>query len=237
MPANHLTGRAVEGGFRGMGKLISLGLGTEVVYSFVIIICCLMIYFSTKKLYELSSHKGIKYFRNSFLIFAFAYFFKSFVKFSSIIFNQKVILGISPYLLSFMSSFIFIFLNSIAIFCLLYSIIWKKIDYKLMPSLFYIIAFIISIIMLLSKNPLTYLIVNLFLLILSIGIIYAAKNTNKNKPNKMYSTYFLLSIFLILNIIDTFIPNFLQSFQLIIYLSSLGIFLVILYKVLTKIGR
>lgn len=47
--------------------LLDLRLGTEVIYSFVIIVCSLMIYFGTKELYELSSYKGIKYFRQAFL--------------------------------------------------------------------------------------------------------------------------------------------------------------------------
>jgi hypothetical protein len=212
-------------------------MSTEIIYSFVIIICCLMIYFGTRKLYELSSHKGIKYFRFSFLFFALAYFFRSFVKFSAIIFNDHAIFGIHPQLLSLASSFIFMYLSSIAIFYLLYSIIWKKLKHKIIPYTFYIIAFIISVISIFSRSLLAHIYVNLFLLILAFAIIYASSRFSKNKKtSKMHTIYLLLSTFLILNIIDTFIPNFLQSFQLIIYLASLGIFLSILYKVLTKIG-
>ena len=39
---------------QGMGKFMGIGFGTEIMYSFVIIICSLMIYFGTKELYELS---------------------------------------------------------------------------------------------------------------------------------------------------------------------------------------
>ena len=68
-----MTGRVIGQGFgQGLGKLINLNIGTEIVYSFVIIVCSLMIYFGTKELYKLTSHKGIKYFRQSFLFFAFA---------------------------------------------------------------------------------------------------------------------------------------------------------------------
>jgi len=212
-------------------------ISTEVIYSFVIIAACLMIYFATKKLYELSSHKGIKYFRFSFLFFALAYFFRSFAKFNAIIFNDQFIFGIHPQILTFVSSFIFMYLSSIAIFYLLYSIIWKKFPQKIIPYTFYILAFIISTISGFSRNFLTHIYLNLFLLALAFAIIYAANKLTKNKKShKMYPIYLLLSTFWILNIIDTFIPTFLQSFQLIIYLSSLGIFLSILYKVLTKIG-
>ena len=63
-----------------IGEFISLGMGAELIYSFVIILCSLLIYFETKELYELSSHKGIKYFRRSFLFFGIAYFVRYFIK-------------------------------------------------------------------------------------------------------------------------------------------------------------
>ncbi len=220
-----------------MGKIAAIGFGTEIIYSFVIIICCLMIYFGTRKLYELSLYKGIKYFRVSFLLFALAYFSRSIVKFSTIIFNDHSLFGIHPQILASISSFIFMYLSSIAIFYLLYSIIWKKFNHKIIHYSFYILAFMISIISISSRNLLTHLYINLFLLGLAFAIIYAAnKLTKKKKTSNMYTIYLLLSTFWILNIIDTFIPDFLQSFQLLIYLASLGIFLSILYKVLTKIG-
>ena len=64
-----------------MRPLMSLGFGSELIYSFVIILCSLMVYFGTKELYELSSYKGIKYFREAFLFFAIAYAFRSVIKF------------------------------------------------------------------------------------------------------------------------------------------------------------
>ena len=59
------TGMAIAPPFFGDIGL-SPGMTTEILYSFVIIFCSLMIYFGTKELYELSGHKGIKYFRYSF---------------------------------------------------------------------------------------------------------------------------------------------------------------------------
>jgi len=62
-----MTGRAIGQGLgQGLGKLMNAGISGEIIYSFVIIVCSLMIYFGTKELYKLTSHKGIKYFRLSF---------------------------------------------------------------------------------------------------------------------------------------------------------------------------
>ena len=71
------------------------GIGTELIYSFVIIVSSLMIYYSTKEMYELSSYKGIKYFRQAFLLFAIAYFFKSFIKILLVYFGTSRILDIN----------------------------------------------------------------------------------------------------------------------------------------------
>ena len=96
MSVQQLTGRAIGQGVnqgigKGLGRLADLGIGSEIIYSFVIIVCSLMIYFATKELYELSKHKGIKYFRLSFLFFAIAYFFRSFIKIVLFYFDKQEI--------------------------------------------------------------------------------------------------------------------------------------------------
>ena len=67
-----------------LGNLLPHALGTELIYSFVIIICSLMVYFGTKELYELSSYKGIKYFRQAFLFFAISANFSSSISLTAI---------------------------------------------------------------------------------------------------------------------------------------------------------
>jgi len=65
-------------------QIFGVGSGTELIYSFVIMLCSLMVFFGTKQIYELSSHKGIKYFRLAFLFFCSRVFRKIFYK---ILFN------------------------------------------------------------------------------------------------------------------------------------------------------
>src|SRR3989339_162236 len=150
MPINHITGNAIMGK-QMISQFASCGFMLEILYSFVIIVCSLMIYFGTKELYELSSHKGIKYFRLSFLFFAIAYFFRSFIKFVVIYFNIESIFNFSP--------------KTMAIFYLLYSVMWKKLEKS--PNkiyLFHFFAFIISLITIIFMNPFVYLWMNLLLL-------------------------------------------------------------------------
>ncbi len=242
-----IMGRMIFEGFGGERfiNLFGLGIGAELFYSFVIIVCSLMIYFGTRELYELSSYKGIKYFRQAFLFFAIAYFFRSFIKFIVIYSGINGIIEFSPLTFSAtgaLTQLVFMYFSSMAIFYLLYSVMWKKWNGNSNKIyLLHGLAFIISIASVLSRNPLVYLGLNIFLLLIVIFIVYISYQSKKNEKNKkkehnLYLIYVLLCIFWILNIIDTLIPRFFQGFQLFIYLASTGVFLLILYKVIKNTG-
>jgi hypothetical protein len=225
MPPQHLS-----------GQMLSLGFGTEIIYSFVIIVCSLLIYFGTKELYELSKYKGIKYFREAFLFFAAAFFFRSFIKFLLMFFGTTPVHElIHPYM-RIITLFIFMFASSMAIFYLLYSMMWKR--WRNAPKLiyFYLLAAIISLASIIFNNTLIILGVYLLLLIFIVSIMLIAHKISRNKKSNMYIIYMLISLFLILNIIDILIPRFLQLYQLLIYLISLALFLLIFYKVTKKTG-
>ena len=214
--------------------MLTAGISGEILYSFVIIVCSLMIYIGTKELYELTSHRGIKYFRLSFLFFALAYFFRSFIKIILFYFEAIDIRIFMP-IFGDITLFAFIYFSSIAIFYLLYSVMWKKWTSKLKVYLFHLASFLIATMIILFKNPITYLSINILLFFFISYVVFKSySQPNKKKKNNLYIIYLMLFIFWILNIIDILIPNFLQTFQLFIYLVSLGIFLLILYKVIKK---
>ncbi len=246
--------------------LINLGFGSEVIYSFVIIICSLMIYLGTRKIYDLSNYGGIKYFRRAFLFFAIAYFFRSFIKAGLVYFNIHEAFEFAPMIVGQLSLFLFMYFSSMAILFLLYSIMWKK--WERTPAVIYLFQFIaisLSFISIIIRNPVSHFIINVALFIfviiivlmsrtfkprlLSRGVLEHRKSSDfsvpenlwfswhpKNKSNSMYTIYLLLSVFWILNILEIMIPNFLETPSLLIHLASLGTFLLILYRVLRKIG-
>ena len=215
---------------------MNIGIGAEIVYSFVIILCSLMIYFGTKELYKLTSHKGIKYFRKSFLFFALAYFFRSFIKLTLFYFDVGEIRALLP-TFGNITLFIFMYFSSMAIFYLLYSVMWKKWQSASTIPVFHLLAFIIAMTTLLSRDPTIYFLINILLFaFISLTVYMSYKQSKKNKSHSLYLIYLMLFIFWIFNIIDILVPNFLQLFQLLIYLASIGIFLTIFYKVIKKTG-
>lgn len=226
-----------------LNNFVNPGFGTEIIYSFVIIFCSLMIYFGTKEIYELSSHKGIKYFRQAFLFFAIAYFFRYFIKLIVVYFNAQGILSISRDLfnplISQITLIFFMYFSAIAVFYLLYSVMWKKWNGNSGKIyLFHLLAFGIALTSIIFENSFVYLGINLLLLGFVIFTFFISKEQSKGKKSKhnLHIIYTLLLSFWILNIIDILIPSFLQNFQLLIYLASLAIFFAMIYKVLKKTG-
>lgn len=215
--------------------------GTELIYSFAIIVCSLMVYFGTRELYKLTSHKGMKYFRQAFLFFAIAYFFRSFIKFALVLFNTKTVYEIPQIIFNtagYATLLLFMYFSSMAVFYLLYSVMWKKwSESPKLILLFHALAVIISVASIISRNSWIILGINLFLLGTVSFVFLMVHKDSKKKKNTLYFVYMLLFIFWILNLIDIFIPSFMQGFQLIAYLASMGIFLAILYKVLKKSGN
>lgn len=220
-------------------KLATASLGTEIVYVFVIILCGLFIYYGTKEIYQLSSHKGIKYFRLSFLFFAISYFFRFLIKSVMFLFGPRQIANFSPLFSGPIMQILFIYFSSMAVFYLLYSVIWKKIDKEEKRIIFFhLTAIFISILSIIFNNFIFYLILNLFLFSFVMIIFFISHKLNKTKKSKnnLGIIYFFLLLFWFLNILDILIPTIIQPFQILIYLFSIGIFISILYKVLRKIG-
>jgi len=217
--------------------LFPQGIGTDLIYSFVIILCSLMVYHATKEMYELSSYKGLKYFRQAFLFFAAAYFFRYFIQFFLVFFNIQDILEFSPRYIGWISLFLFLFSSSMAVFYLLYSVMWKKWNHsKSRILLFNLLALIIAWIGSSFRGIGVSLVLNLILLVFVSFVLFIAYK-DKRKGKSLFIIYLLLFIFWALNVIDILIPKFLQWYNLLIYLSSIGLFMIILYKVLKKAGN
>jgi len=229
------TGHSISGAIgQGFGRMMNLGISAEIIYSFVIIVCSLMIFFGTKEFYRLSNHKGIKYFRRAFLFFALAYFFRSFIKIILFYFEAAELRTILP-IFGSVTLFIFMYFGSMAIFYLLFSVMYKKWNNKLRVYIFHAVSLIMATLVIIYRNPTTYLLINSLLFIFVSSTVYNYSRLKKKSSN-LFVIYFLLFIFWIFNILDVLIPNIFKTFQLLIYLTSLGIFMTILYKVIRKTG-
>lgn len=85
----------------------------EGIYSALLFLICILIVLRSDKLFRLSFHQGIRYFRNAFFFYGLAFFIKGFL-------NEVFELGLSIYLFE-----IFVLMGSFSLF---YSLIWKRFE-------------------------------------------------------------------------------------------------------------
>jgi hypothetical protein len=199
----------------------------DAVYTLLVTIFCLIIYFKTKEAYSLTKHKGIKYFRNSFLFLGLAYI-------SRLIFQIVLISGIFQGIITgralFMITIALVgYFSTMAILLLILSSLWKKSKWFIV--VFNVIAISVSMVTILTTSPLilVWTQLGLFLIAIILSLIFHSKS---KKLTSIRIVYFLLFVFWLINMFflqpRTFMPTELKS---IIHLVSIAVFAIILYKV------
>jgi len=100
----------------------------KLVYALLVIFICIMIVLKTDRLFRISEHNGIRYFRNAFFFFGSGFAIRYFLPLP---FNRFDLLPQYSFLIEILFEFALI----IAGFFLLYSLIWKKFEIRTRSSL------------------------------------------------------------------------------------------------------
>jgi len=206
-------------------------IGTDSIYSFVIVFVSLMIYKATKELFDLTNHKGIKFFRFAFLFFALAYTFRFLAQFIVISLGHPRSFSTQLGMLSITSLFFFIYASTAAISYLWASNHWRWFEKSFSMPLLHICALLISFLGIATQNA--TLIVTIQLIIITTLALTSYQKKNKD-AQKLRFLYVLLAVFWALNFIDLLLPRIFVQTRLIIYLSSISLFLILLQKVIKK---
>jgi len=214
----------------------------ELVYSVIIMVSCLVIYFKTREIYNLSSHKGIKYFGMAFLFFAITYFLRFFSKIlilRIIVFSFVTGAIFLPQGFNTLFSLLVLYTGFMTTFYLLYSLSKKRLG-KVLPEstdTLHILAVVISSVVVILNLPVLFVGVSAVLLLYMFVVVYSDYSASKTKVQSGFLlVYFLLILFLMLNIFDLLISDFFGRIQTLVYIVSLSLFLIILYKVLKILG-
>lgn len=200
---------------------------TELGYTLFVIFFCFLIYYKTKEIYSLTKHKGVYYFRNTFLFFGLAYLFRflfHMIRMSSAWLDLYLPRGVMGPLSMLFTGY----LSTMAILCLIYSTIWKRISGKEFLIMANIIAIVIAVAA--AYSPGVFMITQIMLLITAI-VLSCFLRTKKGFP-KITILYFLLFLFWILSLI-LFVPRMIIPFELrlIIEIISIALFAALYYKV------
>ena len=197
----------------------------ELGYTLVVVFLCFLIYFKTREMYSLTKHKGIYYFRNTFLFFGLAYIFR-FV-FDAIRISSKWLdLYIPRDVMGPVFMLFTAYLSTMAVLYLIYSTVWKRFSSKEFFVASNLMAIAIAVAA--AYSPPIFMITQVVLLIVAIILCCVLR---KNFP-RIFILYSLLFLFWIISLILV-IPGRALSFELRLALDviSIAVFVFIYHKV------
>jgi|TARA_Y100000310_G_C20694343_1_gene824420 hypothetical protein len=214
----------------------------KVFYGLIIGIISFIIVFKTDKLFRLSFHNGIRYFRNAFLFYGIAFIIRYLLGAFSF---YGYILPDYYFLINIMFEFFLV----MAGFFLVYSLLWRRFDnskgdyasslLNRKISFFYFMAFIIVFLDYLWQTHYFMFISQIILFAYASIISYSnyKKNRIKHKFPKFYFVAMLLTLITwVLNFILALYFNWNKGILINVYIINVIIFLLFLYGVI-KVTR
>jgi len=209
----------------------------KLVYTVLIGLICFIIVLKTDRLFRLSFHQGIRYFRDAFFFYGLAFITRYFLG-TAYFFADRTVLHAS------IIKIVFEFFIIMAGFFLLYSLLWKKFEtekgsfsslFNLRIILFYALTFVIVFLDYLWNTYCFMFVSQIILFIYASIISYANYKINKEKQSflKMYFLVIILNLIAWLsNLAIATIFNWSQIGVINIYILNLIIFLMFLYSII-----
>ncbi len=206
----------------------------KLFYALIVILVCFLIVLKSNRLFKLSLHNGLRYFRNAFFFFGIAFASRYLLKF---VFDMSYLTNFS-----FIPIYIFEFFLIMAGFSLIYSLLWKRLEIQGSRSslfspimfIFYFMALVIVIIDLIWKS-LYLMFISQIILFLFASIISYSNFTRDNGKHKFPRFYFLAMILAliawVLNFLAATIFMWNQILTINIYALNLLFFLLFLYGI------
>lgn len=207
-------------------ELFLKSLYFESFFSAAIVFLSSMIYLRTKELYDLSKHKGIKYFRQGFLFFGLTFLIILIIP----LFKERGVPIWASNQIMILNSLI-VFFETVAILSLLYSMLWKKINYNKISLGIYVFAAIISLLELFKISIIQNFIHPILFLIALLMSLYHYVFTKKKKHFSIHLMYILLFLSLMIHNIGKSLIRIETEIAIILYSLSVMLFGLIFYKV------
>lgn len=209
----------------------------ESMFSLIVIFACFLIYFKTKEIYELSGHKGVKYFRYIFLTFGITHLSRVAVKWIIPQFHPRFIPDLSVFQtigISFFSM-LMIYTSTLMFIYLLLTFLWEKVDNSFVSKAWFIHSVALLVIVLTLFQNRRYMFI-LFQLISFIGAMFLLtihnKKVFKKKQNPLIiATYAIIfGHFIIIQLLEMFSMIF-PKIGTVIYIAALCFFVVLVDRV------
>lgn len=211
-------------------------LGIELVYFLVVVSLCLIIFYMTRDIYKLTKHKGLFFFRNTFLFFAIAYGFRLFHIIIRVFREADIFLiprGFHPFTLVFVGYFSTLAIGSLALTVISHKIKWKKeFDYVFLQ----IIAIFITLFIFIYQKAELLILFHLVILLVIVVSFFIKKPKSKKLWTYNKINYLLILVFWIINIFA--FNRFLVPIHMrvVLYIISGAIFVSIFIRVKKRLG-
>ncbi len=210
----------------------------KLFYGLIVGIICLVIVSKSHKLYHLSFHEGIRYFRNAFLFFGIAFIIRY-------VLGGFTFFGLISPGYAEMIRVLFEFFLVMAGFFLLYSLLWNKIEaggmgnfssiLNLRILIFYIMAFIITLLDYLWGNYYFMFFSQIIIFIIASIVSYVnyIKNGKKRKFLKFYFIAMILALVAwVLNAVTALYFDWNRGVLVYVYFLNIVIFLLFLFGII-----
>ncbi|OGJ22164.1 hypothetical protein A3K73_04150 [Candidatus Pacearchaeota archaeon RBG_13_36_9] len=204
----------------------------KLVYTLIIGLICFLIVLRTHRLFKLSFHQGIRYFRNAFFFYGLAFVMRY-------ILGLYFLEGLYPFFIRGVFEFFLI----MAGFSLLYSLLWRKFEpergihsslFNLRFAIFYLLALIVAVLDYLWGSYFFMFLLQIILFISASIISYV--NYKKSKKNRFLRLYFIVIILNLLAWLANFLVatffNWQREGVISIYVLNILIFFLFLYGVM-----
>jgi hypothetical protein len=204
----------------------------KLIYTLVLVLVCIAIVLRTDKLFRLSDHQGIRYFRNAFFFYGVGFVFRYLFSIS------HFFVGGSRWL-SYVGLIIFEYFIIMASFFLLYSLLWKKVESNAKSSLFNLrilmfhgVALIIALLGFIWQCY--YFLFGSQILIFCIALVlgFIAKTEKKAGFLDLYLFVIGLNLFAwIFNLLIAWVFHWNIISMMLIYMLNVLIFLLFLFAI------
>lgn len=204
----------------------------ETVYFLIIFALCMIIYFRTKPIYDLTKHKGVFFFRNVFLFFGLTYFAR-FVFLSFVLLREADLLF--PKEVYQLSLILVGYFSTMAILCLVVTAALKNIKTDVYRSMFWLslLSIVIAVLTFGKWSHQILIVIHGVLLLFAVVYVFAKAHGKSTKSFLSYNklTYLLLFVFWILNVI-TFTRGWIPpDFKIPMYILNVAVFFWVFWRV------
>lgn len=199
----------------------------EFIYSIFAIIMCMMIYLKTRSMYQLTGHKGLKYFSLTFLFFSVGYFFRFTFHILIRLFLMNAGIRLPMRVIFNFGRPIFAIASLLSVSYLLYSLLYKHLK-KDISVWIWLSVLAVTGISWLAQNPFIHVIFSA-VIYLAVFVVLLKK---KKKHSKLHHAYLAIIVLWIINTIVLEVPRFMLFETAALYLASLALYAAILHRVM-----